>query len=146
MTAVQFAFLKEGWIQIGAQDIPVFFRYEPQDEHYPFHVIFTGDKHAYYDMYNEWVQKGLITVDNIPVESIVRGAFEHLRSTGEMFHIGIMTWLSDFYYHHSRTDYANQQAHMRESENYRYIYQYLAKQKKPDIVIKEKEILKPELS
>jgi hypothetical protein len=146
MTPIQFAFLKAGWIQVGGADIPVFFKYEEENEQYPFDVIFTIDAHAYYNLYNEWVGNKLLPFENINIEPLVASAFEHLRAGKKMFHIGVMTWLSDFYYHQSRTDYKNQAEHIRESENYRYIYQYLAKLKNPDFTFNEKIITKPDLT
>lgn len=137
MTPIQYAFLKAGWIQIGGEDIPVFFRYEPDNIVHPCRVIFTIDDNAYYYLYNEWVAKGLVTVDKIDIESLWKSAFEHLLTDFEHLHKGIMTWLSDYYYHRARTDYKNSNIHMRESQNYQGILKYLQDQKEKQLLEEE---------
>lgn len=135
MTPIQHAFLKEGWIQIGGADIPVFFRYEAEDKEYPFHVIFTLDDHAYYRLYNEWVEKGLLPADKIDPIPLVSAAYEHLRTTPAMFHIGVMQWLSDFYFQKARftrldTQPDERMKFFRESESYQAVYKHLKMMKK----------------
>lgn len=110
MTHIQHAFLKAGWLQLGGADIPVYFRYDSKDnETYPFLIIFTGDKHAYYDLYNEWFTKGQINQSYLDehIPNLVK-TWEQLRCTPIMFHEGALAHISDFHHwNHNLLESAN---------------------------------------
>lgn len=116
------AFLKEGWIQIGGENIPVFFKYDPTDKTYPFVIIFGAPE--YYDLYDEWVSKGFVAADKLDVNSISK-VYEYLRTTPEMFNIGVMQHLADYYWWRGKGNDPNSEKFRIEANHYDYIYKYL---------------------
>jgi hypothetical protein len=115
MKPMQAAFLKNGWLQLGGEDIPVYFKYDPiGDPKFPFLVIFS-EKLAYYDLYNQWVEKGHITEDQLEknIPSIAR-AYDALRATPEMFQEGALAWISDYYAYEHNVQEANNYEHIRQ--------------------------------
>jgi hypothetical protein len=121
MTPLQYAFVKAGWIQLGGADIPVFFKYDTTNKHYPFHIIYTCDKHAYYDLYLKWYEDKLITEEYLSkVPDNFRISQENILATPETFESAVLMAISEFYYHHRDFNEAN-------------TYEYLLKEHKNKI-------------
>jgi len=89
-------FLKEGWVQVG-ENIPVFFKYTPEQEEFPFRIVYTVDAYGQYEIYDEWVEKGIITEDTINFEGIVRAGFNHVCATKKTFHETILSCIEAHY-------------------------------------------------
>jgi len=106
MSPILKAFLKAGWIQVG-EGIPVFFKHDPKNNEYPFHLIFTEDSWAYFDLYDKWVKEGKITedkIDEILVENLVKNAFDHTYATNIAFPTAL---LNHIYYHYKYNSFGS---------------------------------------
>jgi hypothetical protein len=89
-------FLKEGWVQVG-ENIPVFFKYTPDEPEYPFFIVYTVDSYGQYEIYDEWVEKGILTEEDINFEGVVRAGFNHVYATNKTFHQAILTCIEAHY-------------------------------------------------
>ena len=97
------AALKAGWTQIGP-GVPVFFKCltEPQRTNwgdYYFEFVTTCDYHAYYDLYNVWIEAGRIKREDLNINRIFGSAFTTVNCTISQFAEVSNIMISDYYHY-----------------------------------------------